>query len=58
MPVDRRAVRVVVVRDLHFHTEKITTAVTSEKIAIEITVANQYTAWIRSNSSEAEVGSH
>ena len=26
---------------LHFQTEKITTAVTSEKILIEITVANQ-----------------
>src|SRR5919109_3540969 len=34
------------------------TALTSAKMPIEIAVANQYTAWIRSNSSDAEVGSH
>ena len=39
--VDRRAVGVVVQRTRHFQTEKTTTAATSEKITIEITVANQ-----------------
>ena len=42
----------------HFQTEKTTTAATSEKMMIETIVANQKIAWMRSNSSDADVGSH